>query len=169
MMLQAAVLECVSFDPFSFPQDCLTATEVDVGRCQIAQALMIASVVVMFDEPADAGFKIARQVVVLEQDAVLERLMPALDLALRLRMGGGAANVSHVLRIQPFSQLGRDVAGTIIAKQARLIDNAKLIVSIISLFKPSRSRFNVTLWWICLSRDPSNSRSFHLPIARQRT
>ena len=77
----------------------------------------------MFDEPADAGFKITRQVVVLEQDAVLERLMPALDLALRLRMGGGAANVSHVLSIQPFSQLGRDVAGTIIAEQARLMDN----------------------------------------------
>jgi hypothetical protein len=86
MMLQAAALDCVSFDPFSFPQDCLTATEVDVGRCQIAQALMIASVVVMFDEPADAGFKIARQVVVLEQDAVLERLMPAL-----LRMGAERA------------------------------------------------------------------------------
>ena len=44
----------------------------------------------MIDEPADAGFKIARQIVVLQQDAVFERLMPAFDLALRLRMVRGA-------------------------------------------------------------------------------
>jgi hypothetical protein len=41
--------------------------------------------IVVIDEPADAGFKIARQVVVLQQDAVLEGLMPAFDLALCLR------------------------------------------------------------------------------------
>jgi hypothetical protein len=32
------------------------------------------------------GFEIARQVIVFEQDAVLERLMPALDLALGHRI-----------------------------------------------------------------------------------
>ena len=40
----------------------------------------------MIDELFDVGFKIARQVVVFQQDAVLERLMPAFDLALGLRM-----------------------------------------------------------------------------------
>jgi hypothetical protein len=36
----------------------------------------------MCHEGGDLAFEIAGQVVVLKQDAVLERLMPALDLAL---------------------------------------------------------------------------------------
>src|SRR5258705_7966615 len=60
----------------------------------------------MIDELFDVGFKIARQVVVFQQNAVLERLMPAFDLALCLRMVGSAANVPHVLCIQPLSQPG---------------------------------------------------------------
>ena len=39
---------------------------------------MIASMVVVIDEPANAGLKIARLVIVLQQDAVLERLKPAI-------------------------------------------------------------------------------------------
>ena len=44
-MLQASILDCVAFDPFSFKQDCLTAGEVTIGRRQISLALMIAPVV----------------------------------------------------------------------------------------------------------------------------
>jgi hypothetical protein len=40
----------------------------------------------MLDEGRDLPFEIAGQAVVLEQDAVLKRLMPALDPALGLRM-----------------------------------------------------------------------------------
>jgi len=47
---------------------------------------VIAVVVVVIDEPINVGLKIARQVVVFQEDAVLERLMPAFDLALCLRM-----------------------------------------------------------------------------------
>ena len=47
---------------------------------------MIAGMVVLRHEGGDLTFEIARQVIVLEQDAVLERLMPALDLALGLRV-----------------------------------------------------------------------------------
>ncbi len=47
LVLQASFLDCVPFDPFSFQQDCLTPPEVHVGRCQIAQAFMIASVTVV--------------------------------------------------------------------------------------------------------------------------
>ncbi len=129
LVLQASFLDCFPFDPFSFQQDCLTAPEVHVGRCQIAQAFMIASMVVVIDEPANAGLKITRQVVVFQEDAVLERLMPALDLALCLRMVGRAANVSHVLCSQPICQLSRDVAGTIIAEQARLMDDPYLVTA----------------------------------------
>jgi hypothetical protein len=49
----------------------LPASEVDVGGREVFQALVIALVVVVFDELADAGFKIARQVIVFQQDAVL--------------------------------------------------------------------------------------------------
>src|SRR5271163_3158902 len=87
---------------------------------------MIAPMVVVIDKPANAGLKITRQVVVFQEDAVLERLMPAFDLALCLRMVGRAANVSHVLCSQPICQLSRDVAGTIIAEQARLMGDPYL-------------------------------------------
>ena len=40
-VLQAPLFECLSFDPFSFQQDGLTAPEVNVGRCQIAQAFAV--------------------------------------------------------------------------------------------------------------------------------
>jgi hypothetical protein len=42
--------------------------------------------VVMLDEGRDLAFEVAGQVVVLKQDAVFERLMPALDFALGLRV-----------------------------------------------------------------------------------
>ena len=70
-MLQAAVLDCVAFDPFSFQQDGLPASEVDVGGREVFQALVIALVIVIFDEPSDACLEISRQVVVLQQDAIL--------------------------------------------------------------------------------------------------
>ena len=82
LMLQATVCECLALDPFAFEEDGLGAPEVDVGRSEIVEALVIASMVVVLDEGRDLTFEIAGQVIVLEQDAVLERLMPALDLAL---------------------------------------------------------------------------------------
>ena len=83
---QPTVLDGLAFDPFSFQQDGLTAPEVDVGRGEIVDALVIAPVVVVRDECVDLSFEIAGQIIVLEQDAVLERLMPALDFPLRHRM-----------------------------------------------------------------------------------
>ena len=49
---------------------------------------MVSPLVVVADEVFDLPLEITGQIVVLEQDAVLERLMPALDLGLRLRMIG---------------------------------------------------------------------------------
>ena len=54
---------------------------------------MVAPVVVVLDEACDLRFEVARQVIVLEQNAVLERLVPALDLALGLQMVRRAANM----------------------------------------------------------------------------
>ena len=66
-MLQSSVFDGLSFDPFALKQDGLAAPEVDVGWCQVLQALVVAPVIVVIDEPVDAGFKITRQVVVLSQ------------------------------------------------------------------------------------------------------
>ena len=90
MVLQAAILDCSSFDPFSLQQNGLSSAEVDVGRGEIAQAFVIAAMIVVIDEGVDPGFQVAGQIIVFKQDPVLERLMPALDLVLRLRVAGCA-------------------------------------------------------------------------------
>jgi hypothetical protein len=86
LVQQAAIGNCLSFDPFPFDQNGLASSEVDVGRCEIADALMISQVIIIGDEGLDLAFEIAWWVIVLEQDPVLECLMPALDLALGHRM-----------------------------------------------------------------------------------
>ena len=61
--------------PFPFDQNGLATSEVDVGGRQITDALVATSVVVVGDEGLDVGFEIARQIIVLEQDAVFQGLM----------------------------------------------------------------------------------------------
>jgi hypothetical protein len=87
-MKQASVLDGLSFDPFSFKQDGLAASEVDIGRGEVGDAIVVSQVIVVGDEFADLGFEIARQIAVLEQDSVLQRLVSAFDLALGLGMNG---------------------------------------------------------------------------------
>ena len=60
---QATVLHGFAFDPFSFQQDGLASPEVDVGRGEIIDALVIAPVVVVRDERIDLSFEIARQII----------------------------------------------------------------------------------------------------------
>ena len=95
-MLQTAIGDGLALDPFAFEEDGLSAPEVDVSRSEIAEALVIAGMVVVLDEGRDLAFEIAGLVVVLEQDAVLERLMPALDLALGLRMERRSASTISI-------------------------------------------------------------------------
>ena len=54
---QAAIGDCLSFDPFSLNQYGLTAAEVDVGWRQIADALVIAQAIVVSDEGLDLSFR----------------------------------------------------------------------------------------------------------------
>ena len=70
-MLQATVCDGDKFDASAFCKDCLGPAEVDIGWSQIVDALMIADVIVVIDEGPYLPFKIARQVVIVEQDAVL--------------------------------------------------------------------------------------------------
>ena len=57
---QATVFDGFAFDPFSFQQDGLAAPEVDVGRRQIVDALVVAQVIVVGDEVVNPGLKLAR-------------------------------------------------------------------------------------------------------------
>ena len=62
-MQQAAVSDCLSFDPFPFDQNGLAPPEVDVGGRQVGDALVISQVIVAGDEGLDLGFEIAQQVI----------------------------------------------------------------------------------------------------------
>src|SRR5690349_24575584 len=98
-MLQAAALNGLPFDPFSLPQNGFSASEVDIGGCEIVEALVVAPVIVMRHKRRDLRLQVARQEVVLQQNAVLERLVPALDLAL----GHGVmcpTHMAHALALQ---------------------------------------------------------------------
>jgi hypothetical protein len=98
LMLQATVCDGLALDPFAFEEDGLRPSEVDVSWGKIVEALVISGMVVMRHEGRDLAFEVAGQVVVLKQDAVLERLMPALDFALGLRVIEGAADMLHLWR-----------------------------------------------------------------------
>ena len=82
----------------------MAASAVDVSRREIVQALVIAPMIIVLDEASDMSSEIAGQIVVLQQNAVLERLTPALDLALGLGMMGRATNMSHSAICEPFAE-----------------------------------------------------------------
>ncbi len=85
LAVQAAVLDRLQFDAFPFGQDGFRTTEVDISRGQVADTLAVAAIVVVVDESGDGGLEVAFKELVLEQDAVLEGLVPEFDFALGLR------------------------------------------------------------------------------------
>lgn len=56
--MQAARFKRLSFDPVSLLQNGFVPSEVDVGRCDIVQALVEELVVVVVDEGFDLGFEV---------------------------------------------------------------------------------------------------------------
>ena len=84
-MLQPALSDGVAFDPFSFPQNGTSESEIDVGRCQVAQTSVISAGIVVIEEGSSLGLKVLRELIVFRQDAVLQSLVPPLDLALGLK------------------------------------------------------------------------------------
>ncbi len=71
-MLQASLFDNLSFDPYSFEQDCLAASGVDIGGNEVVEALMIPPVVIVLDEGGDRPFEINGQKVVFQQDAAFQ-------------------------------------------------------------------------------------------------
>ena len=53
VVLQAAIGDGAAFDPFSLRKDGLAASKVDVGRGEIADAFVIARLIVMLHEGID--------------------------------------------------------------------------------------------------------------------
>ena len=106
-VLQAPMLDGLSLDPFALFEDGGCSAEVGVGRGHVVQALVVALVVVVLDEGLDLGLEVAGQDVVFEQDAVLQGLVPALDLALGLGMTRGAADMRCIPPVRQRCSWGR--------------------------------------------------------------
>ena len=127
--MQAPMFDGFSFDPFALFDDGFSSSEVGIGGRDVVQAFMIALMVVMFDERLDLGFKVAGQIVILQQDAVFEGLVPTFDLALGLWMERRTANMAHAFSSEEVSQFACDIAGAIIAKQPWLVQYMHLIAA----------------------------------------
>ena len=97
-MQQASLPDGLPLDALAVEQDRLSPAEVDVGRGEVIQALVNAAVVVMVDEGRDLRLELAGQVVVLEQDAVPQGPVPALDLALRRWVAWRAPRMCSIFR-----------------------------------------------------------------------
>ena len=62
-MLQAALLDCHFLDFLLFSDDGFVTPKIDVCRCHVVQALMVAFVVVVIDEGPDLAFEVAGYIV----------------------------------------------------------------------------------------------------------
>ena len=127
MVLQAAVCDCGTLDTSAFCEDGVRSAKVDVSGREVVDALMIADVIVVSDEGVDLLLEISRQIIVVEQNAVLQGLMPTLDLSLGLGMIRGAAYVLHVLVFEPLAQITRDVTRSIVTQKPGPLRNGDVI------------------------------------------
>ena len=85
--------------------------------------------IVVGDKGSDAGLEITRQEVVLQQDAVLQGLMPAFDLALCLWVIWRSMNMIHVVIIEPFSQITGYIGRAIVREQPWPMNHIDLIAA----------------------------------------
>ena len=120
-MLQPAFSDCLYFDLLSHFQNLWTSAVIDVGGCQVAQALVVAVVVVVIDECADLTFEIPGQEVVFQENPVLHGLMPPFDLSLGLGVMWCTPHMIHAFALKIVGKIGGDVGRTIIAEQPWLL------------------------------------------------
>lgn len=132
-MKQAAMVDGLSLDALSFFEDSPASAKVDVSGGQLIDALVIALGVVVLDEVVELSLQGTRQIVVFQQDAGLQGLMPPLrcltavylqtarrDLSLGLGMVGRTADMGDLPLVQPFGQIAKDIAGAIVRQQTWL-------------------------------------------------
>ena len=70
--------------------------------------------VVVTDERIDLSFKVSGQEVVFQQDAVLQSLVPAFDLALGLGMVRRTTRMCHAFVREVFGEIARDVRWSVV-------------------------------------------------------
>ena len=90
---------------------------------------MVTPMIVVLDEGCDLCFQIAGQIIVLQQDAVLQGLVPALDFALGLGMIGRSTDMAHALLVQPLRQFLGDVAGSVVGQQPGFVLDLDLVAA----------------------------------------
>ena len=129
LMVQAAVLDGQFFDPVPPFDDGDVAAELGVDGRDVAEALVLAVVVIVLDESADLAFKVPRQIIVFQQDAVLQRLMPAPDLALCLRVVRRATDMLHGVVFEPVRKVAGDVRRAIVTEQPGFMDDLGLVAA----------------------------------------
>ena len=103
-MVRAAVLDGLQSDAPLFGEDGFAATEVDIRRCEVADGLVVAVVVVPVDESGESRFRFALEEVVFQKDVVLEGLVPAFDFAMGLR----EPEIENQRKRRAISDLARD-------------------------------------------------------------
>lgn len=128
-VMQAPKFDSLSLDPFALFDDGWCPAEVGVGRHHVVQALVIAPVVVVLDERLDLDLKVAGQEVVFQEDAVLQGLVPALDLALGQRMSRGTAHMAHLPGLDVFGEFASDLAGAIVAEQLGFVQDVGVVAA----------------------------------------
>lgn len=91
----------------------MAPSEIDIGGREVAQALVITTVIVARDESLDLSLEAAGQIVVLQQDPVLQGPIPSLYLAPGLGMVSGTAClklISSGMSFPRFRRLGIGVS-----------------------------------------------------------
>ena len=71
--------------------------EVDIGRGDVTQRLVVAMIVLVFDKTGDFSFELPRVVVAPQRHQVFHGAVVALDLALCHRVIGSAADMPDAL------------------------------------------------------------------------
>ena len=72
---------------------------------QVVQTFMISLRVVMSHKRAALSFQVTGKIIVVEENTILQRAMPAFDFALRHRVIGFATDVPQLVVLQPVLQL----------------------------------------------------------------
>ena len=114
--------------------------------------------IVMLDEAADLPFELVGRVIVVEQNAVLQGLVPTLDLVLGLGVIRGAAHVLHALVFKPPGQIVRDVTRSIVAEKPRPLRDGDVVTRV--------RDFAISVW---ASRVPRTPRLLLCPRFRERS
>ena len=122
-------------------QDFIAAAEVDVSGREIAQALVVTAMVVVIDKGVDLLGEVTGQEIVLQEDTVFERLVPALvfatidpldqslnaSTALGLWMVRGSARVGEAFFGKPVGKLFRYIRRPIVGENTRPVSDFDLV------------------------------------------